>query len=123
MVARWDCLRGKVAKVRQFYIRSIGHIYKMSDVQNIKSVLTSIMVVALSEDIGCHKNSDLLLSENHLRLVNDVIKETLIEDPIDPIERESTEEAFHDSENGWAEWGRSILESAKIIANVHLVPL
>jgi len=34
MVARWDCLRGKVAKVRQFYIQSIGHIYKMSDVQN-----------------------------------------------------------------------------------------
>lgn len=29
----------------------------MSDVQNIQSILISKMVVALSEDIGCHKNS------------------------------------------------------------------
>jgi len=70
----------------------------MSDVQNIKSVLTFIMVIVLSKDIGCHKNSDLLLLENHLRLVNDVIKGTLIEHPID--EKENADEAFEDSENG-----------------------
>jgi len=72
------------------------------------------MVVALSEDIGCNKNSDILFSENHLRLVNDVIKGTLIEDPIN--EKEGADEAFDDSENEWTEWGRSILKSAKIIA-------
>lgn len=102
MVARWDCLHGKVLKVRQFYIRSIGHIYKMSDVRHIKSLLTSIMVVALSEDIGCNKNNDIIPSEYHLKSVNDVIKETLIEDPID--ETESPEETlFENSENGWTE--------------------
>ena len=56
-VARWDCLRGKITKVRQFYLRSIGHIYKMDNIQDIKNLLTSIMVVALSEDIGCAENS------------------------------------------------------------------
>lgn len=32
-IAKWDCLRGKLAKIRQFYLRSIGHIYKMTSIQ------------------------------------------------------------------------------------------
>lgn len=115
MIARWDCLRGKAAKVRQFYIRSIGHIYKMSEIPNIKFLLTSIMVVALSEDIGCYKNSDLLLTEHHLRSVNDVIKGTSLEDLID--EKENADETSCDAlENGWMEWANFILESTKTIA-------
>ncbi|XP_018311167.1 uncharacterized protein, partial [Mycetomoellerius zeteki] len=54
------------------------------------------------EDIGCNKNNDIIPSEYHLKSVNDVIKETLIEDPID--ETESPEETlFENSENGWTE--------------------
>lgn len=83
MIARWDCLRCKLIKVRQFYLRSIGHVYKMRNVQNIKTVLTSIMIVALSKDIGCDENSEFLTSEFHLRSINDVIKGTSIEKPID----------------------------------------
>lgn len=55
----------------------------MRNVQNIKAILTSIMIVALSEDIGCDENSELVSSEFHLKSINNVIKGTSIEDPID----------------------------------------
>jgi len=98
----------------------------MSNVQNIKSVLTSIMVVALSEDISCQKNSDLLLSENHLRLVNDVIKGTLIEEiPSPPSMRKRAQKKLliiqrmdgRNEEDLF--WNRQ----KPLQRNVHLVPL
>lgn len=118
MISKWDCLRGKVAKVRQFYLRSIGHIYKMSEIQNIKSLLISIMVVTLSEDIGSDENFDLLLSEYHLRSVNDVIKGSSIEDATyeEEINEETLLENFNENPNGWMEWAKSIYESAEAIA-------
>jgi len=109
IVAKWDCLRSKVPKVRQFYLRIIGHVYKMRNVQNVKAILTSIMIVALSEDIGCDENSELVSSEFHLKSINNVIKGTSIEDPIDDkkIEIEEAEIKFSNedlvSEN--SRWG------------------
>lgn len=109
IVAKWDCLRGKVPKVRQFYLRIIGHVYKMRNVQNVKAILTSIMIVALNEDIGCDENSELVSSEFHLKSINNVIKGTSIEDPIDDkkIEIEEAEIKFSNedlvSEN--SRWG------------------
>lgn len=122
IVAKWDCLRGKVPKVRQFYLRSIGHVYKMRNVQDVKAILT-IMIVALSEDIGCDENSELVSSEFHLKSINNVIKGTSIEDPIDDkkIEIEEAETKFSNEDlvfenSGWGEWAKSIFESAEIVA-------
>lgn len=119
IIAKWECLRGKVTKVRQFYLRSIGHIYKMKDVHNIKTILISITIVALSEDIGCDESSELLCSELHLRSINDVIKGSSIEDPLEKDEGDIAEEGFNDDSfetSGWTEWASSIFESAKTIA-------
>ena len=71
----------------------------MDNVQSIKSLLISIMIVAFSQDIGCDDNSDLLLSEHHLRSLNSIIKGSTIKDPVD--KEEITEETLFDdsSEN------------------------
>lgn len=79
------------------------------------------MIVALSEDIGSDKNSELLSSEFHLRSINDLIKGTSFEDPIDKEEIESEETASEDlmsgkEKSGWTEWANSIFESAEIVA-------
>lgn len=93
----------------------------MQNVQDVKAALTSIMIVALSEDIGSDKNSELLSSEFHLRSINDLIKGTSFEDPIDKEEIESEETASEDlisgkEKSGWTEWANSIFESAEIVA-------
>lgn len=118
IIARWDCLRGKVMKVRQFYLRSIGHVYKMRNMENIKAALTSIMIVSLSEDIACDENSELFSSEFHLKSINDIIKGTSIKDSID--EKEIEEAAYNEDSvsknSGWTEWAKSIFESAETVA-------
>jgi len=58
MVAKWDCLHKKPAKVRQFYIRSIAQIYQMSDVQDITYLLKYILTVVLSQEIGVNDLND-----------------------------------------------------------------
>lgn len=76
------------------------------------------MVAALSEDIGYDENSDLLISESHLRSVNNVIKGTSIEDLIEEDEQQTDEIIFNISEDssGWTEWAKSIFESAEAIS-------
>lgn len=67
MVAKWNCLRKKASKVRQFYIRSIAQIYQMSDVQDITHLLKCTLTVALSQEIGVNESNDPVHSEICLR--------------------------------------------------------
>lgn len=53
IISNWECLQHLPSKVRQFYLRCITQAYKMQNLNELRSFLTSVLVVALSEDVGC----------------------------------------------------------------------
>jgi len=82
MIARWDCLRGKALKIRQFFIRCLGHLYQINNFTEACDVIKSVLIVALSEEIGSNEENGMpLQSEIHLRNVNNIIKSVTIDDP------------------------------------------
>jgi len=52
LVARWPCLRKKTSKIRQFFLRCICIAYQSDNLAEIETLLKSVLVVALSEEIG-----------------------------------------------------------------------
>lgn len=114
MVARWDCLRGKPSKVRQLFIRGIAQIYQMQSVIEAEYVIESLLVIALSEDVGCTEQNFPVESEIRLRYANNLIKGCIDHDDQEGEERN----ADLDDENAgsWAGWSRSIYERAKAIS-------
>lgn len=78
MTARWNCLKDKAPKVRQFFLRSVAHVYQMTSFEEVQHLLKSTLVVALNQEIG--QNEDTYVdSEIHLRYVNKIIKGNTIE--------------------------------------------
>lgn len=69
MIARWNCLKGKPPKVRQFFLRSMAHACRMTSFTKVENLLKSVLVVALSQEIGQRKDNTYLDSEVHLRYV------------------------------------------------------
>lgn len=123
MVAKWDCLRKKTAKVRQFYIRSIAQIYQMSDMQDITYLLKCILTIALSQEIGVNNSNDPVHSELCLRHVNRIIKQgVLVNDVLendDKVEKEEDYETISASDDGiscWKTWSQKIFTTAKKLA-------
>lgn len=122
MVAKWDCLRKKPAKIRQFYIRSIAQIYQMSDVQDITYLLKCILTVALSQEIGVNDSNDPVQSELCLRHVNCIIKQgVLVNDVLendDKVEKDEYEtiSASDDGISCWKTWAHRIFTTAQELA-------
>ena len=52
LIASWDALRGKNYRTRNLYIRSLAQIVQSSDLNDIKRILESIIIVALGETEG-----------------------------------------------------------------------
>lgn len=80
IIAKWECLRGRALKIRQFFLRCLGQAYQMENFTEVHNFMKSILIVALSEEIGVDESGILLPSEKHLRDVNNVIKGAIIDD-------------------------------------------
>jgi len=122
MVAKWDCLRKKSAKVRQFYIRSIAQIYQMSDVQDITYLLKCILTVALNQEISVNDLSiqynDPVHSELCLQHVNCIIKQGIFVNDVvennDEVEKDDYETiSASDGVSCWKTWAHRIFTAAQ----------
>jgi len=51
MIARWDCLKGKPVKIRQFFLRCLAKVYQMENFIQLQNFIKSVLIVALSEEI------------------------------------------------------------------------
>lgn len=97
----------KPPKIRQFFIRCICIAYQSDNLDEIKTLLKSVLVVALSEEIGENEKGRLLNSEVHLRFANDRIKGVTIDDI--PDNKYCLNDANDDEvSKSWAEWATSI---------------
>jgi len=59
IICRWNCLkRHPLSKARQFFIRAICQVYKIETLHNLKYLLETILIVAMSPNIGtfCEQN-------------------------------------------------------------------
>jgi len=59
MIAR--CLRGKALKIRQFFIRSLGHLYQINNFTEACDFIKSVLIVALTEEIGSNEENGMSL--------------------------------------------------------------
>lgn len=118
MIARWNCLKSKTVKVKQFFLRCLGRVFRIDDFNEAHNFIKSILVIALSEEIGLDENETLLQSEVHLRCVNNAIKGTIIDDY---IEEENNEEENNDYDEiiagSWKIWTEKVFTQAQEIAN------
>ncbi|RLU15954.1 hypothetical protein DMN91_011712 [Ooceraea biroi] len=93
----------------------------MTSFEEVQHLLKSILVVALSQEIGKREDNTYLESEIHLRYINTVIKGSTsdIEETTNEEETEfqKEEEEDEDSITSWTHWTESIIEDAKIIAS------
>lgn len=117
MVARWPCLKRKTSKIRQFFLRCICIIYQSDNLIEIETLLKSVLVVALSEEIGENGNGELLNSEVHLRFANNSIKGVTINDDTsvnDCFLRDGDDDGMSES---WTEWATIVYNQAEKIAS------
>lgn len=118
MIARWSCLKGNPPKVRQFFLRSMAHACRMTSFTEVENLLKSVLVVALSQEIGQRKDNTNLDSEIHLQYVNTLIKgSTEIEDTHQDMDMTEMEEDQENSPTSWTKWTESIIEDASNIAS------
>lgn len=116
IICRWDCLkRHPLPKVRQFFIRAICQAYKMEILQNLEYFLETILVVAMSPNIGrsCEQN---LESQTRYDYISNIIKGTFSE--MNEEVHTSTDEIDleKDCHTGWLKWSKTIYERAFAIA-------
>jgi len=122
MVAKWDCLRKKPAKVRQFYIRSIAQIYQTSNVQDITYLLKCILTVSLRQEIGVNDSNESVHSELCLRNINCIIKQGILVNDVaennDEVEKDDykTISASDDEIFCWKTRADRILNAAQKLA-------
>lgn len=65
MVARWKCLKqsGHGRAVRRFYLRCVSQAYQMTDFDSLTYFLESVLIVSLSEYVGCTSDGRTLAAE------------------------------------------------------------
>ncbi|KAL0107450.1 hypothetical protein PUN28_015788 [Cardiocondyla obscurior] len=117
MIARWDCLRGKASKIRQFYIRSLARLYQMDSYNDVRKFLKSTLIVALSEAIGDSSDmpATLLPSQIHLVEINDMIKGITVNEPEENKMHRCPQDEIS-TECSWNTWAENIYTEAQEIA-------
>lgn len=119
IVCRWDCLRNhSLVKVRQFFIRSVCHVYKMQSLQQLEHFIECILTVALSQTLGSSFERELQ-SQISFNFVNDVIKGNA--DFPEPEDQNAIiDEIDLNTEccTGWIEWSQAIYNRATINAEI-----
>lgn len=115
IVCRWECLRRhSLIKVRQFFIRSICHAYKMENLENLEYFVECILTVALSQTLGSSMEKEKeLQSQVSFNFVNNVIKGTADFSELD--EQCSTLDEVDlniECPTGWTEWSKAIYDRA-----------
>lgn len=127
-IARWKCLKHQKPQVRQFYLRSLAHVYKMNDFSEVESALRSILVVALSHRTGINSSGETYSSTEHLHRVDNMIRGAPnVFEPTDKHMEEEDDEDEHktelildsdnDSTSTWIEWSKQLCQDAAKIAN------
>lgn len=126
MISRWNCLKQKDKfLVRKFYLRALSQAYKMISLEELCSFFEAILVVALSEYVGCNENGDELPSESRLTYLNTIIKGTppmldiLNEnnEDLDNNDIDDPEEANKQCASDWIQLAINIYDSAKRLAD------
>lgn len=116
ITSNWECLRHLPNKVRQFYLRCIAQAYKMQSMKELSSFLTSVLVVALSEDIG-YVDVTSVPAEACLQLANNYIKGVHIDD-FNTTDIISLDDVSNSEETSlsWQEWSNNLYAKANDLA-------
>ena len=125
IICRWDCIkRHPLPKVRQFFIRAICQAYKMETVHNLEYFLESLLIVAMSPNIGtsCEHSEQNSESQTRYEYISNIIKGSFLEaneeecitnEEIPNIDEVDLEVDCH---TGWLEWSERIYKKASAIA-------
>lgn len=114
MVSKWECLRGRTLKIRQFFLRCLGRAYQIETFIEVQHFLTSMLIVILSEEIGLDESGTSLPSELHLRNINNSIKGVIIDDFKNDTLNYDYEETVVGS---WTTWADNIFREAQTTAH------
>ena len=63
IISRWDCLRKKGNRLREFYLRAMAQLLQSVTMDQAKELIRSIVVVALSESEGSDAKGTPVFSE------------------------------------------------------------
>ncbi|CAL1672882.1 unnamed protein product [Lasius platythorax] len=119
MIVKWDYLRGKLVKIRQFFLRCLAKAYQMENFIQLQNFIKSVLVVALSEEIWLNENNVLLQSEIHLRDINNIIKGVTIEEqPVEDTYNCDEEIDILHEETDWTSWAEKVFHEALEIARI-----
>jgi len=115
IISNWKCLQHLPNKVRQFYLRCIAQAYKMQSLNELCTFLTSVLVVALSEDIGCI-NGVSVPAETCLQCANNYIKGVHVEDFDLKDISELDDFISEDTPISWQKWSDDLYSKANTLA-------
>lgn len=83
----------------------------MENFIEVHNFIKSVLIVALSEEIGVDESGILLPSEKHLREINDVIKGVVIDNAEkDILDYKDDEEIVIE---GWTTWAENVYDEAQ----------
>jgi len=114
IVGNWECLRHLPNKIRQFYLRCISQAYKMQSLEELYSLLISLLVVALSEEIG-YRDDDSVPAEKCLQVANNFIKGIHVED-FDVKHEMLNDFDIEETPLSWQKWSDDMYNKANDLA-------
>lgn len=130
MVSRWECLRSKTKRIREFYIRAMGQLVQAATLDEARELVQSIVVVALSESEGKDNAGIPVMSEtckDKLKRRFGGQEDVYVTNTDEDVQHK--EEHIEECKSEVQNWVRNICEESKLLAsndgdrdNLHFLP-
>lgn len=133
LVTRWECLRKKVKRVKEFYIRAVAQLITSVSLTDAKDLIKAIFIVALSEAEGCDEMGKTLMSESSKVFLKKRIAEGCVALPAEEFEDETDipepKEKLDACSTDLKQWVVNLRDECKLLAadngdrdNLHFLP-
>lgn len=134
LISRWECLRKKSNRVREFYLRAMGQLVQITSLDEARQLISQIAVVALSESEGMDEQGMPVSSETCKLAIKDLIakgssaEEKETKDPMASGEDEKMSQ-MKECQTDAQRWASEICEESRCLAssdgdrdNLHFLP-
>ncbi|XP_061154987.1 protein orai-2 isoform X1 [Syngnathus typhle] len=130
MICRWDCLKNKRPRVKDFFVRSIAQLLKSQCLQHAKELLRAITIVALSETEGNDNSGAPIPSEKCKKYLRAQIAEEFVPISDEEVEGQEPSDGLNQHiQTNVREWVTEICEESRSLAmadgdrdNIHFLP-
>ncbi len=129
MICRWDCLKKKTHRIKDFFVRSIAQLLMSQSMDDARELLRCITIVALSETEGSDNSGATLISERCKKYLKARIAEECVIIP--DVEGADLEEVdpCDQTQTDLQQWVTDICEESRSLAtsngdhdNMHFLP-